>query len=578
MNNSKPKVAIYARVSTEEQAKEGVSIDTQLAALRKYADLMGWDIAGEYVDPGVSGATDDRPGFKHLLMDARKHRFNVIAVSKLDRFFRNLRLLLNYIHEFDELSIKFVSISETLDTSTPYGKFAVQIMGVIAEFERERISERIRDGRRYRTSQGKWTAGCTLYGYRWLPKEQRWEIIEKEAEIIRYIYQLYLDEKLGIMQITPRLNDEGKRSRKGGAFVHSQIHRILSNPAYKGLHPLGFKMPVIVDEATWNKAEKKRQSARHVRGEIRGWLLQGIGTCGLCGRKLSCSQKKGEKSRHYICRGKYAANHPDGSAPCSLSNYKADDLEMQVWRKVQDAINEPDVMREYINKALSNLEEKKSQTGDEIQEIEKQLVSVRTRLERLGLAFSDGAINEVSYKTNLAKLKKQEIDLTRRQQAIDPSTLMEITDMQARVKAIKEILDKGRLQLNPLGFFGLLGDKYMPVGFNPWRDTDGKMEIGKLTDMTDLQIEGTDIVFKSMTPQGILDAAPGERLELLKKNWRGILQLFDIHVTVFNDRIEIHGLIPPQIIQIPGKRQSEGAPISHSVRELERGARVPFNE
>ena len=351
MSNSKLRVAIYARVSTEEQAKEGVSIDAQLASLRAYANLQGWEISGEHVDPGVSGATDDRPGFKHLLMDARKHRFDIIAVSKLDRFFRNLRLLLNYIHEFDELGIKFVSISESLDTSTPFGKFAVQIMGVIAEFERERIAERIRDGRRYRTSQGKWTAGHTLYGYKWLPKEQRWEIIEKEAEIVRYIYHLYVDEKLGIMQIPMRLNKEGYHARRGGAFVSGLVHRILSHPAYKGLHPLGFKMPVIIDENIWNKAQIKRENARHVRGEIRGWLLQGICTCGLCGRLLSCSQKKGEKFRYYVCRGKYAVYHPDGSAKCTLSNWKAGDLEMLVWRKVEEAINQPEVMKEYINKA-----------------------------------------------------------------------------------------------------------------------------------------------------------------------------------------------------------------------------------
>jgi site-specific DNA recombinase len=567
MNNTKPRVAVYARVSTEEQAKEGVSIDTQLSALRKYSDLMGWEIAGEYVDPGVSGATDDRPGFRRLMMDARKQRFNIIAVSKLDRFFRNLRLLLNYVHEFEESGIKFVSISENLDTSTPFGKFAVQIMGVIAEFERERIAERIRDGRRYRTSQGKWTAGVTPYGYRWLPKEQRWEVIEKEAEIVRYIYHLYLEDKMGIMQITPHINGEGKRSRQGGAFVHSQIHRILSNPAYKGLHPQGIKMPVIIVEGRWEKAKKKRENARRVRGEIRGWPLQGLCTCGLCGRQLSCSQKKGEKSRHYVCRGKYPTYHPDGSAACALSSYKAEDLETLVWEKVQDAINQPDVMKEYINKALADLEERKSLTGDEVLEIEKQLESIRAKLERLALAFADGAIKEGPYKTNLEKLKKQEIELIKRQQSIDPSTMMEIIDTQARIKAVKEIMDKGSLQLNPLGFFGLLGDKYIPVGFNPWHDMDDKAEIGELSGLIDRKIPGIDIVIKSMTPQSLIQASPSERMELLKKNWRGILQLFDIHVTVFNDRIEIRGLIPPQVVDIPGKKQSEGAPISHSVRD-----------
>jgi len=564
--NTKHRVANYARVSTEEQAKEGVSIDTQLSALRKYADLMGWEIAGEYVDPGVSGATDDRPGFKHLMMDARKHRFDIIAVSKLDRFFRNLRLLLNYIHEFDELGIKFVSISENLDTSTPFGKFAVQIMGVIAEFERERIAERIRDGRRYRTSQGKWTAGSTPYGYKWLPKEQRWEIVEKEAEIVKYIYHLYLNEKMGIMQIPHRLYQEGYHAHRGGTFANSLVHRILSQPAYKGLHTLGIKMPVIIDEVTWNKAEKKRASARHVRGEIKGWLLQGLCSCGYCGRLLSCSQKKGKKFRYYVCRGKYAMYHADGSARCLLSNWKADDLEVLVWGKVQEAINQPEVMREYVSRALANLEVKKTQTGDEVQEIEKQLGGVKTKLERLALTFADGAIDESLYRVNLEKLKKQQLELTRRQQAIDPSTLMEILETQERIEAIKEILDHGSLRLNALGFFGLMGDKYIPVGFNPWLETDGKPEVGQLTNMSDVKIPGTDIMFKSMAPQGILESTPAQLTELLKKNWRGILQLFDIHVKVFNDRIEIHGLIPPQVIAIPEKKQPECALISCSVR------------
>jgi site-specific DNA recombinase len=566
MNNSKQRVAIYARVSTEEQAKEGVSIDNQLATLRSYAQLQGWEIAGEYVDPGVSGATDDRPGFKRLLMDAKKHRFDIIAVSKLDRFFRNLRLLLNYIYEFDKLAIKFVSFGESLDTSTPYGKFAVQIMGVIAEFERGRIAERIKEGRAFRLSQGRWTAGSTPYGYKWLPKEQRWEIVEKEAEIVKYIYHLYLDEKLGIMQIPHRLYQEGYHAHRGGNFANSLVHRILSQPAYKGLHSLGIKMPVIIDENTWDKAEKKRASARHVRGEIRGWLLQGLCTCGLCGRQLTCSQKKGEKFRYYICRGKYAAHHPDGSAPCLLSNRKADDLETSVWCKAEEAINQSEVMREYINKALANLEAKKTQSGDEIQEIEKQLEGVKTKLERLALTFADGAIKEAVYKTNLEKLKKQELELMRRQQAIDPSTLMEILETQERIKAIKEILDHGSLQLNEFGFFALMGNKYMPIGFNPWNDTDGKMEVGELKNLDDIKFPGTDFMIKSMIPQGIGESTLAERTELLKKNWRGILQLFDIHVKVFNDRIEIRGLIPPQVIAVPEKKQSECAPISCSVR------------
>src|SRR3990172_48869 len=92
------KVALYSRVSTGEQAEEGGSIDAQREALKKYAAIKGWEVFHEYVDAGQSGGTDDRPAFKLLMQDAREKRFDVIAVCKMDRFFRNVRLLLDYLH------------------------------------------------------------------------------------------------------------------------------------------------------------------------------------------------------------------------------------------------------------------------------------------------------------------------------------------------------------------------------------------------------------------------------------------------------------------------------------------------
>ena len=249
-SNIKDTVGLYCRVSTQEQAAEGVSIEVQLAALRTYARLQGWQIAGEYVDAGYSGGVEERPSLQRLFSDARKGQFTTITVARLDRFFRNLRVVLNRLHELEGLGIKFVATQEGLDTATPYGKFAVQIMGVIAEFERGRIGERVRDGRRYRISQGRWPSGATLYGYRWLPKEQKWEVDEKEAEVVRYIYHLYLDENLGTMRIPFCLDEQGYRTRRGYRWCFASVYKVLTHPGYKGLHPKGIKMPPIIDEAT----------------------------------------------------------------------------------------------------------------------------------------------------------------------------------------------------------------------------------------------------------------------------------------------------------------------------------------
>ncbi|MFC1869936.1 recombinase family protein [Chloroflexota bacterium] len=209
------KVALYARVSSQEQVTEGVSIEAQMATLRAYAKSRGWEVAAEYIDGGYSGGTDDRPALKRLLIEAGQHQFNIIAVCKLDRFFRNLRLLLNHLYSLDQLGIKFVSTQEGLDTSTPYGNFAVQIMGVIAEFERGRIGERVKDSRRYLVSVGNWPGGRTAYGYRWWPKERKWEVVPEEADIVRRIYKLYVNNKIGINSIVASLNKEGLHTRDG---------------------------------------------------------------------------------------------------------------------------------------------------------------------------------------------------------------------------------------------------------------------------------------------------------------------------------------------------------------------------
>ncbi len=262
MNAKQQRVAIYAMVSSQEQAVEGVSIDAQIAALKANAKIQGWVITDVYIDGGYSGGTDERPALKRLLTDAKQRQFNIIAVCKLDRFFRNLRLLLNHLHSLEQLGIKFISTQEGLDTSTPYGKFAVQMMGVIAEFERGRIGERVKDSRHYLISQGKWPGGRTLYGYRWLAEERKWEVVPEEAETVRRIYHLYNDQKKGMEAIVKILNDEDSHTRSGNLWTIGTVRTVLVHSAYKGQHPIGIPVPAIIDENTWQCAQQIRENAR----------------------------------------------------------------------------------------------------------------------------------------------------------------------------------------------------------------------------------------------------------------------------------------------------------------------------
>src|SRR5688572_4416566 len=143
------RVAIYARVSTTQ----GQTCESQLLELRRYVQARGWT-AKEYVDEGVSGAKDRRPALDAMLNDAKRRRFDVVVCWRLDRLGRNLKHLITLLEELQALGISFVSLAEGIDATTPAGKLQMHILGAIAEFERERIRERVLAGLQRARRQG----------------------------------------------------------------------------------------------------------------------------------------------------------------------------------------------------------------------------------------------------------------------------------------------------------------------------------------------------------------------------------------------------------------------------------------
>jgi DNA invertase Pin-like site-specific DNA recombinase len=136
------RVGLYARVSTLNNQ----SPEMQLAEMREYVARRGWTIADEYVDHGVSGSKESRPALDRLLADAQRRRFDILLVWKLDRFARSLKFLVVSLAELAALGVAFVSLRDNLDLSTPMGRFTAQLLGAMAEFEKELIRERVQAG------------------------------------------------------------------------------------------------------------------------------------------------------------------------------------------------------------------------------------------------------------------------------------------------------------------------------------------------------------------------------------------------------------------------------------------------
>jgi DNA invertase Pin-like site-specific DNA recombinase len=146
------RAALYMRVSTKGH---GQTTDTQAVALGEYAERRGFEVVGDYRDEGISGSKDSRPALDRLVKDARARKFDVVIVARFDRFARSVSHLLRALEEFSHLGIDFVSLSESIDTSTPMGKMIFTVLGAVAELERNLIIERVHMGISRARKQGK---------------------------------------------------------------------------------------------------------------------------------------------------------------------------------------------------------------------------------------------------------------------------------------------------------------------------------------------------------------------------------------------------------------------------------------
>jgi DNA invertase Pin-like site-specific DNA recombinase len=142
--------ALYARVSTVDQAAEN-----QIRELRRYVDARGWTVYAAYVDRGVSGSKQSRPQLDAMLRESKRRQFDAIAIWSLDRLGRDLKHLIGLLDDLHSLGVSLVSLREGLDWSTPSGRLQAQLLGMIAEFERSRIQERVRAGLQRAKAQGK---------------------------------------------------------------------------------------------------------------------------------------------------------------------------------------------------------------------------------------------------------------------------------------------------------------------------------------------------------------------------------------------------------------------------------------
>ena len=224
------RVAIYLRVSTTEQAKEGYSLGAQLERLRNYCKAREWEVSKEYIDDGHSGRSIKRPAYQKMMDE--KDEWDMILVVKMDRIHRNSKNFMEMMDNLRKWGKEFSSMQESLDTSTAMGRFVVDIIQRIAQLESEQIGERVYVGMKQKAqTEGGILGFAHPYGYDYVKGELR--INDYEAKVVKLIFQMYLGGK-GSSVIAEELDSYDLKTKRGGVWSARTIGKILKNPVYCG--------------------------------------------------------------------------------------------------------------------------------------------------------------------------------------------------------------------------------------------------------------------------------------------------------------------------------------------------------
>lgn len=344
------RAALYIRVSTLEQAQEGYSVGEQRERLIAYCKAQDWLIADIYVDGGYTGSNLNRPGIQKLMSETEK--FDVVLVYKLDRLSRSQRDTLYLIEEiFRPNKVDFVSMQESFDTSSPFGKAMIGLLAVFAQLEREQIKERTWMGRVARAKTGLHHGGGNIpIGYDY--EDGKLIVNPYEAEQVRKIYEWYLSGA-SLKAITDKLQDAGYTNKYSNYNSWSSVRNILENETYIGRLHFG---DVVVDHA--HEAiitEEQFNAAQILRGKRREQfgshafqskhVLTGLLFCGHCGGRYYL--RNTGKYSYYACYSRTKQMKNMIKDPnCQNKIWRAQDLKPIIEEKILALLRNPQIAEE----------------------------------------------------------------------------------------------------------------------------------------------------------------------------------------------------------------------------------------
>ena len=416
------RIAIYCRVSSDEQVRVGGSLPDQERRLKLRAESEGWKIADVFKDEGISGHTDERPALQRMMDACRRGEIDLIIITQLDRLFRENRLQLNYVHELVEtLGINLLTIDEGIDTRQGGYKIMLSFLGSMAEAEHDKIGLRVKKFRADRKEQKhQWSAGKPPFGYRFNVNTKQLEIYEPEAAAIREVFRLYTEEHIGLFKVAEKMNqtDHPLPRTKRTKFQCWQLKtcaHIIHHPAYKGkseppYDDWSFNCPAIVTAEMWAKAQSVANSNPHrkpsgdealrVQDEFRNQLR-----CGLCGDVIRRGYNGNKKSVVYVCHGRLAEAHPDDSPRCTLPRMQKDKLDSQIHELIDNLSGSKEAFIGNLRKNLARLESEKTEVESQQKPISDEINTINEEMTILDARIEMRRIQPDEYKKRIKELQ-----------------------------------------------------------------------------------------------------------------------------------------------------------------------------
>jgi site-specific DNA recombinase len=399
------KAALYARVSSEEQV-EGYSIDAQRRAFQTMVEGRGWTAYREYVEEGKSARTDNinrRPAFKEMVADALAKKFDVLVVHKLDRFSRNLRVTLEYFDKLSKAGVTFLSINEQMDFSTPWGNLALTLLGGLAQFYSDNLSQETKKGWAERRAQGLY---CGLLPFGAMKGEDGVPIANANTYSGLVVAFDMASQGKTDREVAQALNTAGYRTagnRGNRPFAKDSVRDMLKNRFYLGELPDGnggwlkgkhqpFINREVFDRAQGERAKRRHAASDRIKARAQTYSLSGLIWCKYCLSKMHIHQNSMGRPRVYC--GSKARGFDCESKSTFLQVYEA-----QIRWYLETFIIPEDYRRKIVEA------HRKLQSAYE--DPDKRRARLEATLERLGKRYDWGHIKQDNYLAEYDEIQKQ---------------------------------------------------------------------------------------------------------------------------------------------------------------------------